>query len=110
VVKKSSLEAVSQRIVHWENLMRYTTPSAAGQSEHWSTLCGEISTSGPLGMVLSGTWENRDVIPKSAYSYDALDQLSNTQFLGPTSIHIPNGIPIGSAIIEGLVSLRTDQH
>jgi len=50
-------------IFHWDNL----TDSAAGQSERWSTACGEIPTSGLLGTVLGGVRENPHVMPiKSA--------------------------------------------
>jgi len=36
---------------------------AYGQLEHWWTPCGEVPTSGPLGIVLNGMWENPDIIP-----------------------------------------------
>jgi len=46
-----------------------STASVAGKSERWSTACGEIPTSRPLGTVLGGGWENPDVIAlKSAPS------------------------------------------
>jgi len=49
------------------NWMWHSIASAASQPEYWSTACGEIPTSGPLGMVLDGVRENPDVIPlKSA--------------------------------------------
>jgi len=49
--------------------MCHSTASAAGQSECWSTACGEILTSWPLEMVLRGVRENPDVIPSQMYPF-----------------------------------------
>jgi len=40
-----------------------------------------------------------------------LDPLSNTWFLGPTQVHIPKRILIGSVVLIGLMIVRqTDQQ
>ena len=35
---------------------------------------------------------------------------SNTWFLGPTRVHLPNGISIGSAVLQGSPSLQTERQ
>jgi len=90
---------ITRGTFQWENLMWHSTACAAGQSEQWLTACGEILTSGPLGMVLStvcfqwGIWT-----PHLIHSS-----------LGPPEFHIPNDVSIGSDVLQHSRSLQTDR-
>ena len=88
------------------NWMWHSIASAASQPEYWSTACGEIPTSGPLGMVLNGVRENPDVIPSKVPPADGDLEHHLTQLLGPTQVQIPNGISISSAIFARLMVSR----
>ena len=61
-IKNSDERPHRRGIFHLENLMRHSTASAASQLECCSTVCTEIQTSRPLGMVISGMQKNPDVI------------------------------------------------
>jgi len=77
-------DRITGGIFHWENLTWHSNASAASQLECWSTACGEIPTSGPLGTVLGGMWENPDVIPsKVPLPTGHLDAHIIHSFLGP---------------------------
>jgi len=49
-------------------------------------------------------------MPPNCYFPWGFQELSNTWFLKPTWVHIPNGISISSAILAQLISRHTDHN
>jgi len=87
--------------------MGHSNASMAGQSELWSTTCGEILMSGVIGnSARQSVGKSGDHLLRNAPSCGG----SGTLFLGPTQVHFPNGISqIGSAVFTGL-AVATDRQ
>jgi len=90
--------------------MQHSTASAASQLEHWSTAYREIPTSGSLGTVLGGMWENPDISPlKNASSHGGARPHLHVISCPPPRVHMPNRILNGSGRAHGHYR-QTDQQ
>jgi len=93
-------------IFHWENLTCHFTAPAAGQSELWSTACGEIATSGLMGRRSAVCWKIPTMTsPENCSSAWGIWTASNTWFLG----HITKSIVIGSATFARMTVVKDRQ-